>query len=148
MAGVRRIGSEELIRDIESWARRSPEAAERGVLRAGGEIVARAKSNTPKRTGRARESIHVGGHPELSGEFSPGGGGWGAYRDMGEYEDRSGTRMGIAVGSTLFYFRFIEDGGARNVAVRPIGRAVDEVEPLLVGFIEEEVGRLAEELNL
>lgn len=147
--GVRRIGSEELVRDLRELARRSPAAAEKGLLMAGEEAAALAKTYTPERTGRARRSIHVGGHPEISGDFDPGADrGW--YGDLGNYGDAAGegTTMGIEIGSDLFYFKYLEDGSAHNAAVRPIGRAVDEVTPRLEGYIGESMDALAESLDL
>lgn len=148
MAGVKRIGSDELIADLRELARRAPTAAQRGLLRGGEEAVKLAKSYTPERIGRARRSIHVGGHPELSGDFDPGADrGW--YGDLGNYGDAGGKDVvGIELGSDLFYFRWLEDGGPHNAAARPIGRAVDDVAPRLEQFIVEEIGKTAEELGL
>lgn len=146
--GVKKFGSDELIADLRELAQRSPEAARRALLRGAKEAVETAKANTPVRTGRARRSIHVAGHPELSGDFSPGGDSrW--YGDLGKYQDAAGKEtLAVELGSDLWYFVFIEDGGRRNPARRPIGRAVDDIEPRMETYVLEEMDALAREVDL
>ena len=173
MAGGGFEGMAELIRDIERLGEGGAAAAERGLLRGAGEMVAMAKGNTPVRTGRARRSIHVGGHPELSGDFNPGADkGW--YGDASGYGSPPGkARREVEVGSDLFYFKTLEEGGmiggqnrqyrdkgGRRRTVKPkwksgrmmparrmLGNAVDAVGPKVEGYVAEAVGELASELG-
>lgn len=145
--GVTKIGSDELINALTQLARRSPERLEKALLKMGEEAVRTAKANTPQRTGRARRSIHVGGHPELSGDFAPGADrGW--YGDLGNYSGAAGTQTAVEIGSDLFYFVFIEYGGARNPATRPIGRAVDDVATKGEQYILDELAALEGDVGL
>lgn len=116
---------DELIRDVGELARRTPERARRAVRRAREEGVGLAKAYTPVRTGKARDSIQ-------------------AFEDEPE---QAGT-ISESFGSELWYFPFIEDGGAHNAAQRPIGRAADEVGQRLDGYLLDELATLAEEMNL
>ena len=149
MAGFE--GMAELIRDIERLGEGGAEAAERGLLRGAGEIVMAAKVATPERTGRARRSIHVGGHPELSGDFNPGGDrGW--YGDMGNYNSSAGSQRAVEVGSDLFYFQWLEEGGGgrkRNSRGRGmLGHAVEMVAPRIEFYVMAEVDALARDVGL
>lgn len=160
-------GMDELIRDIQALGEGGAAAAEKGLLRGAAEIVTLAKGNTPVRTGRARRSLHVGGHPELSGDFNPGGDkGW--YGDVGNYASSEGTQRAVEVGSDLFYFKYIEEGGVvggkratrpgkrggtgkgrRTLpARRPLGNAVDAMEGKIEGYVADAVGELVEKVGL
>lgn len=160
-------GMEELIRDIQALGEGGAAAAEKGLLRGASEIVGLAKGNTPVRTGRARRSIHVGGHPELSGDFNPGADrGW--YGDVGNYAGSEGSQRAVEVGSDLFYFGILEEGGAiggnrprrkgkrgqagkgrRTMpARRMLGNAVDAMEGRVEQYVAEAVGELAAKVGL
>ena len=167
----------ELIRDLEALGAGALGAGEKGLLRGAAEVVSLAKQNTPVRTGKARRSIHVGGHPELSGDFNPGGDrGW--YGDIGHYGSSAARNSAVVeIGSDLFYFKWIEFGGtiggvrkkverytdetgkkrrrrvpkskARTLpARRPIGNAVDALEGKIEEYVFGAVGELAESLGL
>ena len=120
------VGLAELIRDLQALGEDALGAGERGLLKGAGEIAAQAKENTPVRSGRARRSIHVGGHPELSGDFAPGADrGW--YGDLGTYGSAAGRNSaGVEVGSDLFYFKWIEYGGTIGGVRKKTERYTDE----------------------
>lgn len=126
-------GMDELIRDLERFSEGVPARAARPAVRmAGKAAVALARASAPVRTGRFARSIHVGGAAD--GEWDPGGDrNW--YEDLGA-EESGGKSVAVAVGSTLFYARWVEFGGPRNPASYTVGNAVEAVDPVMRDALE------------
>lgn len=119
-------GIDQLISDLGELGREAlPGAAARALKRGAEEVVAAAAANTPRRTGRAARSI-----------------------GMEEGPVATSKRAWVYVGSALFYFPFIEYGGSRSPAYRPIGRAVDMVEPRIEAMLAAELDEAARRVNL
>lgn len=119
-------GIDQLISDLGELGRRAlPEAAVRGLMQGAREIVPLAKSYTPYLSGRSRASIGILEAPTATADSAR-----------------------VEIGSALFYFPYVEYGGRRSPARRPIGRAVDEVEPRIEVYVMAELERLARGLNL
>lgn len=123
-------GMEELIRDLERFSEGIVEEAATPAVQMGGKAaVALARAASPVRTGRFLRSIHMGGGTAGDSEWNPGGDrNW--YEDLGP-EDGSPTTAAVAVGTTLWYARWVEFGGPRNPAAYPVGNAVEAVDPVV-----------------
>lgn len=127
MAKVTRIGVDEMVRDLAALAEGDVLAAV-GVpaLQVGGNAaVAIAQGTAPRRTGRFADSIHVEGGA-TQGDWSPAAG-----EKSLEPPAATKTSVAIAVGSTLWYGRFVEFGTSRQAARRPVGNAVDAVDQVV-----------------
>ncbi len=135
-------GMDELIRDLEKFSSGVVEQAAVPALRVGGRAaVALARASSPKRTGRFARSIHVGGDTGGDSDWNPGGDrNW--YEDLGA-EEGSATTAAVAVGSTLWYGRWVEFGGPHNAAAYPVGNAVEAVDPVVRGALEEKLDEWA-----
>lgn len=137
-------GMEELIRDLEKFNDGILEQAARPALKVGGRAaVALARASAPKRTGRFARSIHVGGDTGGDAEWNPGGDrNW--YEDLGKAEEGA-TSVAVAVGTTLWYARWVEFGGPKNPARYPVGNAVEAVDPVVRDALEQYLDRWASE---
>jgi hypothetical protein len=135
-------GMEKLIADLGALSREVvQEAALPALLEVAEETVNAAKSDVDIRSGRHRRSLHVGGHLELTPDFSPAADdNW--YKDLGKGEE-SERRVQAIIGTTLFYGYWEEFGGPKNAANPAIRRAVEAHFPRF----EERMGRLMDELQ-
>lgn len=124
------VGMEELIRDLEKFSAGVVEHAAVPAVKVGGRAaVSLARASAPRRTGRFARSIHVGGDTGGDSEWNPGGDrNW--YEDLGT-EEGSETTAAVAVGSTLWYARWVEFGGPKNAASYVVGNAVEGVDPVV-----------------
>lgn len=127
MAKVTRIGVDEMMRDLAKLAEGDVVTAV-GVpaLQVGGNAaVAIAQGTAPRRTGRFADSIHVEGGA-TQGDWSPAAG-----EKSLEPPAATKTSVAIAVGSTLWYGRFVEFGTSKMPPRRPVGNAVDAVDQVV-----------------
>lgn len=140
-------GMEELIRDLEKFSDGIVEEAATPAVKMGGRAaVALARASAPRRTGRFARSIHVGGDTGGDSEWNPGGDrNW--YEDLGK-EEGSSTSAAVAVGSTLWYGRWVEFGGPKNPAAYPVGNAVEAVDPVVRDALEHYLDKWAGECGL
>lgn len=141
-------GIEQLISDIGDLNRNViEEIALPALLETAEEAVMAARAGVDVRSGRLKRSIHVGGHPELSGgEFDPARD-KGMYKDLGKGE-MSNKRAEVFVGSTLFYAYWEEFGGPKNSANPAIRRGVESVMPRLEGRLSAAMEEAARRRNL
>lgn len=135
---------EELIRDLEKFSAGVVDHAAAPAVKMGGKAaVALARASAPKRTGRFARSIHVGGDTGGDSEWNPGGDrNW--YEDLGA-EEGSATSAAVAVGSTLWYARWVEFGGPKNAASYTVGNAVEAVDPVMREELERYLDKWAGE---
>lgn len=142
------VGAAQLIVDLLAFWGEMPEVTEPAVLETAREAANAAKQNVRVWSGRHQRSIHVGGHPELTPDFSPA-------RDKNWYKDLGRNRMDrkrlrIFVGTTLFYGYWEEFGGAKahNEANPAIRRAVETHAPRLEPRLVQAVDALRQKHNL
>lgn len=132
MAKVTRIGVDEMMRDLAKLAEGDVVTAV-GVpaLQVGGNAaVAIARGTAPRRSGRFAESIHVEGGA-TQGDWSPAAG-----EKSLEPPPATKTSAAVAVGSTLWYGRFVEFGTSKMPARRPVGNAVDAVDQVITDALD------------
>lgn len=132
MAKVTRIGVDEMMRDLAALAEGDVVTAV-GVpaLQVGGNAaVAIAQGTAPRRTGRFAGSIHVEGGA-TQGNWSPAQG-----EASLEPPPATKTSVAVAVGSTLWYGRFVEFGTSKAAARRPVGNAVDAVDQVITDALD------------
>lgn len=140
-------GLEELIRDLEKFSAGIVEQAATPAVKMGGKAaVALARASAPRRTGRFARSIHMGGDTGADAEWNPAADrNW--YEDLGK-EEGSSTSAAVAVGSTLWYGRWVEFGGPKNAASYTVGNAVQAVDPVVRGALEHYLDKWAGECGL
>ena len=112
---------------------------------AGLAAVAIAKASAPRDSGRLARSIHMGGAGDAFPDFSPGSDS-NMYSDMGA-EEQKGNQAVVAVGTTLFYGRWVEYGSKKNPARYFMGNAVKAIDGLFRDVLESEMDDLAREIG-
>lgn len=138
MARVTRIGVDEAQRELAAMAKGEEvlEKVGRPALRVGGEAaVALAEARSPHRSGRFAASIHME-------EGGAGGAASGETEDL-ELPADTATSVGVAVGTTLFYGKFVEFGrkGERPMAGRwPVRDSIYQIEPVIEDALDHYMG--------